>query len=96
MCCLKRKTAGQEFLSQGPITSVFSRTISLQGQPAVLLSEVWPPRWKWKAEGGAGSQPWLGHRKTFESEVGGALDLKENKLYGKYRKRGANLYEGQK
>lgn len=31
-----------------------------------------------------------------KSEVGGTLDLKENKLYGKYRKRRANLYEGQR
>lgn len=31
-----------------------------------------------------------------KSGVGGALDLKENKLYGKYRKRRANLYEGQR
>lgn len=68
--CLRGKTAGREFLFRGPIASVFSRTIDPQGQPAVLLSEVWPRGWKWKSQGGAGSRPLLGHRKSSPSGEG--------------------------
>ena len=39
LCCLRRQTAGREFLFQGPITSVFSKTAGLQGQSVVLMSK---------------------------------------------------------